>query len=342
MATTYTPDMGRNFWFDLDNQTLWNRTDEFTDVIQRAYFANGLTFDSLVSELHASFARPDHPAQFVARIEASRQGLIDLGKVQRRIIDAHLPDAEAVRLAFEGFGQGLLFDDRPPRPPGRHVHQMDGSPDNWVGWQRWYAAMRAAHLLSEEPEPWLQLMRVMALAWAIQTEANPDSNSPDNPGLAPNRLEILRQAWLGLSVKRLDWAFATHRFRAPTPDALSATLPMDHEGAPEEPAPAAANMGRYAEIQGLLERATGNLSPLHAGAGRFWLKPHAEFVGLSIYGQPLIAEPGADRGARSAIVKVLRGELAGFPRMPLNADAPMPDEDIEKIRAWIDAGAPEH
>ena len=29
----YTRDIGREFWYDFDNQTLWNRTDEVNDAL---------------------------------------------------------------------------------------------------------------------------------------------------------------------------------------------------------------------------------------------------------------------------------------------------------------------
>ena len=86
-----------------------------------------------------------------------------------------------------------------------------------------------------------------------------------------------------------------NRFRAPGPDVLTATTPI---GTPDggdgsgsgEPEPVT---GQYARIQTILESAAGNTSPLHGGLQRFWLRPYAEFVGLSVYGHKLIAD--ADR-----------------------------------------------
>ena len=80
---------------------------------------------------------------------------------------------------------------------------------------------------------------------------------------------------------------------------------------------------------------------IHAGQGRFWLLPLNEFLALPpIYGQQLIADPGPDRGARSALVGILKNELPDFPQMPLNRP-PVAENNIQYIRDWIDAGFPE-
>ena len=201
---------------------------------------------------------------------------------------------------------------------------MDGTPDTWVGYHRWHAFMRAAAILGSDAARWLHLNRSMALAWAIQTEADPDRSSPNNPGLPAARLAALRAAWMGLVPEQLDWAFVNHRFRAPAPEALQSV----------------ASRKTYARVQQLLSDAAGTLQPFHDGHGRFWELSHADFMALpGIYGEQLIASPGPEQGARSALVKVLRGTLDGFPQMPLNRP-PMNDGDIQYIQDWIDAGCP--
>lgn len=325
----YSREKGRDFWYDFDNQTLWNRTPAVTGALQRGYFSQGLSLDSLADELRASFAREEHPQPFVARIEAGGPGLWDLAAIQLQIINAHLSDSDAIRSAFEDFGQGVLFDDRDPRPPGRRIHMMDGTPDTWVGYQRWYAFMRAARLLGSGPQRWLDLQRALGLAWAIQTEADPAVDNPNNPGLPAERLALLRTRWTSLSAEQLDWAFATHRFRAPSPDALTAM---------RAPAPTAdAQPFTYAHVQQIFNNGAGNAQPNYDGQGRFWLLPLEEFLKLPpIYGQQLIAAPGANRGARSPLVQILRGTLPNFPQMPLNRP-PLSGEDIAHVQAWIDS-----
>ena len=121
-------------------------------------------------------------------------------------------------------------------------------------------------------------------------------------------------------------------------------MPLQAEAA--EPIPVSSPsigpaLATYADIQTLLETAAGpRTRPMHGGAKRFWMLPHAEFVTSSIYGVDLIAPPGADRGERSPLVRILRGTQPNFPRMPLNRP-PMPDTQIATIARWIDAGMPE-
>ncbi len=320
-----------DFWYDFDNQTLFQRTPAMSDALNRAYFQHGMTFDSVAESLRTSFARPDHPAAFVALLQPAAQGMLDLAALQLGIVDTHLKNEDAIREAFEDFGQGVLNDNRPPRPPGRRIHMMDGTPDNWVGYQRWHAFMRAVQLLGGNAGRWLHLNRSMALAWAIQTEADPPVDVATNPGLPVARLAELRAAWMAFTPAKLDWAFANHRFRAPSIDVLRGS------GTWSNAAP-----GRYAQVQQLLNDAAGTLNPMHDGHARFWLLPYAQFMALPpIYGEQLIADPGANRGDRSALVKVLRGTLPGFPQMPLNRP-PLPTAQIDFIRDWIDADCPEN
>ncbi|QDV81755.1 hypothetical protein [Planctomycetes bacterium TBK1r] len=212
---------------------------------------------------------------------------------------------------------------------------MDGTPDNWVGWQRWHGFIRAASLLGDSADRWLHIDRCMAMSWAIQTEADPENDSPNNPGLSEDRLEVLRQTWMTLSFEQLDWAFAKHRFRAPAPVAFDAIrsriahAALGLAGADSTPT--------YAGVQQILESASGVSFPNHGGHARFWLLPENEFLALPpIYGHSLIASPGEDRGARSALVKVLKGTLPGIPQMPLN-QPPLSSDEIQYVEDWIDS-----
>lgn len=326
---SYTLEIGKEFWFDFDNQTLWNRTDEVSDALLRAYFNNGLNLDSLVDEFRASFTREDHPRLFLERVTPGRDGFSDLSGIQLGIFDDHLQH-DYVQSAFEDFAQGLLFDDR--RIEGFRIHKMDGSPGNWVGYHRWHAFMRAAQVLEENKERWETLNHYLALAWAVQTESDPQDDVV-GVALPPERLELLRSTWLTASIATIDWAFANHRFAAPAPEEVSGHIGLKEDG------------GRYAKVQNILSEAAGESNPRHrqdgVNKGHFWQLPHGEFIELSIYNQQLIADEGDDRGTRSALVKVLKGELQGFPRMPMPPRPAVAPENIQFISDWIDAGAPE-
>ncbi|QDV81757.1 hypothetical protein TBK1r_06770 [Stieleria magnilauensis] len=114
----YTQQVGREFWYDFDNQTLWQRTRVIADAFQRGYFAQNWGLDSLPDFLRTSFSDPSHPTPFETIVDAGRRGLLDLAAIQLQIIDRHLKSDDEIRRAFEDFGQGILFDDRSPRPPG--------------------------------------------------------------------------------------------------------------------------------------------------------------------------------------------------------------------------------
>lgn len=322
----YTREKGREFWFDFDNQTLFQRTDEISDALVRAYFSHGLTFDSVYEALRTSFASQDHPAQFQSVVQVGQDGFVSMAQIQVRIMESHLDDDAGIQSAFEDFGQGVLYDDRPPRPTGRKIHMMDGTPDTWVGFHRWHAFARAAVLLGADAARWLHVNRCIALAWAIQTEANPERDNPTNPGLPLERLRLLREAWMGLTAEELDSAFVNDRFRAPAPSSLTEW---------EE------RMGRYARVQQLLSAAAGSSTPFHDDHARFWELPYGQFMDLPpIYDVQLIADPGDGRGARSGLIQVLKGEQPNVPQMPLNRP-PMSGEDIRFIEVWIDADCPE-
>lgn len=325
----YTSAIGMEFWYEFDNLFLWNPTPAANDALSRGFDfgGGGPDFDYPVDLLRASFPTPTHPADFISGLSRNRPGLIDVGELQSNLIGRYLPGRDDIQAAFEDFAQGVLFDDR--RVDGWKVHKMDGNPENWVGYHRWNAFARIMQLFGHRPDDWLHLNRCIGLAWAIQTEARPQDDLANNLPLSSARLSVLREVWMSMKVATLDWAFTSHRFSAPPPEEIVART-----------ASTVALTG-FARIQQILQNATPTGNPAHGGSGRFWLKPYTTFIGLSIYGHKLIADPGPNRGANSAIVKVLRGTLPGIPRMPRTPLPPVPDPEIQFISDWIDSGAPE-
>lgn len=103
-------------------------------------------------------------------------------------------------------------------------------------------------------------------------------------------------------------------------------------------------MTRLERVKQLLNDAAGTRSPSHGGRGRFWNLPLDQLKAIKVLGQKVIETEGTDRGARSALVKAIKGEPPfdddGFGRMPL--DGPyLNDTDIAFIQKWIDDGCPE-
>jgi hypothetical protein len=200
-------DVATQFWFDFDDHFLFNPTPEILD----AYTAiRGLNFIPTRWREHRRSGT--YPDGFIADVEPLRDGLAVLSGEQLAIIRRHFGDDEdAMRRAFEAFGQGILFDDR--RPPGFKVHMMDSSgPANPpIGYHRWHPIIRAVIFLGIDAAEWGAVDRLVGLAWAIHSEATPVQDTR-NPGLSQERLEELRGVWLGKSLEELDDAFDSFPF----------------------------------------------------------------------------------------------------------------------------------
>ena len=118
-------------------------------------------------------------------------------------------------------------------------------------------------------------------------------------------------------------------------------------------APEAAVFG-YADVQEILRRAAGDSGGI-GSLGAFWEVPLPEFLGLSVMCLALVepaqaggsccgkASGSAGRGARSALVRGLRGQSpfdgTQFPRLPWGG-AKVGEADVDLIEAWIDEGCP--
>ena len=194
------------FWFEFDN--FFNPGfGEVGDDVLAAYAATGGPF-AIRDSWRQHRAESTYPAGFRDEMEPKRDALMQLAGQQLAIVDRHFSgDAAAEQTAFEEFGQGLNFDDR--RPVGDKVHKMDtGGPDVPPrAYHAWHAFIRAVVLLGADEQRWLGLDRKVGLAWAIQNDARPTDDRPDNPPLPPARLEALRAAWLALDADGLDTAF---------------------------------------------------------------------------------------------------------------------------------------
>jgi hypothetical protein len=250
--------------------------------------------DALVDSVRDNAA--SLPALVVGREASFRR----LAEVQLEIMDRHFPDPAALQQAFEEFGQGILFDEKPVanggkrrRPKGRLIHMMDGTPDDCVGYHRWHAFIRAAVAAGADPARWLQVNQLVALAWAIYSELDPREDAPINPPLKPARMEALRRAWLTADEATLNAAFL--HYAGTFPDGYGSRRTKQY------------NEIRYWRVQSICAAASGISNPQHTGAHRFWELPMSGFLKANIYGHDLIAPPGPGRGASSALTMVLRG-----------------------------------
>ncbi|TLX86926.1 MAG: hypothetical protein E6K97_09960 [Thaumarchaeota archaeon] len=103
-------------------------------------------------------------------------------------------DIESEQRAFEDFGQGILFDDRRPRPLNNRVHMMD---EGQFGFYMWHTFVRTAVLLDQDPQRWIHVDRHICLACAIDSIQHPrqstnDSNKPNNRDVPTEILNSIR------------------------------------------------------------------------------------------------------------------------------------------------------
>ena len=321
----YTQARAVEFWyqFDLATNPGFGGVSQDTNDLYLGVYGGSFDLDGLVDEVRDALNAGD-----LAPVAAGReQALRGLAAFQKTFFDEHFPDPDDLRRAFEDFGHGILHDNkkingRNRRPAGFMNHMMDGSPSDCVGFHRWHAFIRAAVAAGADSERWLYINRIVGLSWAIYSELSPIVDSPSNSKLASSRVRTLREHWTNSSEDVLNAAFLAYEGSFPT-------------AIPNRRAPPMAEI-KYRRVQRILGKAAMARTPRHDGNGRFWELPMAQFLSTTVYGNPVVAPAGANRGNRSALVQVLRGELPGFGRMP---PFPMPgvsQEDIEFIRSWID------
>lgn len=201
------------FWFEFDNFFNPSFGQVPAEVFDAYSSMPGIDFPLERWREHRRLGT--YPDGFGAEMISIRDPLLFLSAKQVEMLDRHFAgDPDSERTAFEQFGQGVLFDDR--RPVGDKVHKMDtsGPDDPPVGYHRWHPLIRAAVMVGADAGRWLQIDRNVGLAWAIQSEARPFADAPDNPGLPSARLDALRSTWQVLSFDELDTAFDSDPFPA--------------------------------------------------------------------------------------------------------------------------------
>jgi hypothetical protein len=200
----YSRQQAIELWFEFDNTFHFQTTAEVRTAYQNIHF----DFDLPLNAFDDTRAAGTFPASFLASVQPFQQPLSVLSRLQLASMDKYFGgDADSLRLAFEDFGQGILFDDR--RPAGVKLHTMDsGGPANPpIGYHRWHGFARAFIVLGLDVPRWTVIDRFIGLAWAIQSILKPVQDQRNNPELPDSRLESLRVEWLAKPVEKLDAAF---------------------------------------------------------------------------------------------------------------------------------------
>jgi hypothetical protein len=210
---TYSRKQANDFWYEFDNYFAWE-FDQHPEADLAYRKIRNLSNAFMMHRKNRTF-----PQGFVKEIRHDLErvsAIMLLADIQLNIISKHFGDSIlSQQLAFEDFGQGVLYDDRPPRWPEARIHMMD---DDLFGYYRWHVFIRAlVLLLSEEMEEkissrWLYLDRHVGIASAIHYQQKPrqsgsSGNNPNNPKIDHNILSDIRSVWLQLNFEQLDVAF---------------------------------------------------------------------------------------------------------------------------------------
>jgi hypothetical protein len=201
----YSHQVGSNFWYEFDNFFLW---DERQDVLKA--FGDISDLDRIWKEHKINGTYPIDYINEVSQDEQRVNSVIFLGQKQLDIVSKNFGnDIESEQRAFEDFGQGVLYDDRSPRPLNNRVHMMD---EGQFGYYRWHTFIRTAVLLNQDPQGWLHVDRHVGLACAVDaiqrpTQSSNDGSNPNNSEIPPEMLDNLRSSWLQLSFEQIDIEF---------------------------------------------------------------------------------------------------------------------------------------
>jgi hypothetical protein len=201
----YSRQLGTNFWYEFDNFFLW---DERQDILK----ARGSVSDiDRICKEHK--INGTYPIDYIDEVKQDEERINSITFLAQKQLDIIIKtfgnDIESQQRAFEDFGQGILFDDRPPRPLNNRVHMMD---EGQFGFYSWHTFIRTAALLNNESERWLNVDRHIGLACAIDSEQRPrqstnDGNNPNNSEIFHEILDKLRSFWLQLNFEELDTEF---------------------------------------------------------------------------------------------------------------------------------------
>ena len=201
----YSRQLGNDFWYEFDNFFLFDAREDV--LVARS---NVSDLDRIRKQHRIN---DTYPIDFINEVKQDKErvnSIIFLAQKQIEIINkAFGDDLESQQRAFEDFGQGVLFDERAPRPINNRIHMMD---EGQFGFYRWHTLIRTAVLLDHEPERWLSVDRHIGLACAIDSKQRPsqstdDGNNPNNPEISDEMLEKFRSIWLPLSFEDVDTEF---------------------------------------------------------------------------------------------------------------------------------------
>ena len=209
---------GLQFWYEFDDRFLFHRTPEVEAAYDKLFDDIGHGFDLYRNLFDRTRAQGAYPTAFVDEVKKNNrpEGLLEISDLQWEVMENHFGnDLVDLRLAFEDFGHGVIYDRR--RRVGDKVHKMDTGGGPPVGYHRWHPIIRAAVLVGVDSTRWLQIDRFVGLAWQIQSVAKPCEDDRNNLRLSKEILDPIREKWLGLDFAKIDEQFDSYPFPPDVP-----------------------------------------------------------------------------------------------------------------------------
>jgi hypothetical protein len=194
-----------DFWYEFDN-TFHFQIDPTVDQYYQELFYNFPEgFDYLNVKWLYHKRNHSYPDGLRNDLSSLKPSITGLANEQIKVINSGLHrNPELIQKAFEDFGQGILYDDR----RALNIHKMDGQPPTpLIGYFRWHTFIQTVVLFDEFDQLWPQIDQYVGLAWAIQSIAPIQEQSPTNPGLDDINLSQLRTKWLSMQPQQLDDEF---------------------------------------------------------------------------------------------------------------------------------------
>jgi hypothetical protein len=203
----YSRNLASDFWYEFDNIFLWLIEEDVNDAMGKAG-----DIETLYTE-HRQ--RGTYPNVYITEIRGNADhanSIIFLTEKQLEITNRYFENnLQGQQRAFEDFGQGILYDERLPRPKDRRIHMMD---ENHRGYRSWYIFNRTTALLNAKNNIKIihRICQHIGLASAIHSEQHPNQSdsaghNPNNPEIDPNVLKHLRDTWLSQTFDQLDTSF---------------------------------------------------------------------------------------------------------------------------------------
>jgi hypothetical protein len=212
-----------DFWYEFDLLFNPGFLQTPSDILQAYRFESSLLPNWLIERNKLNIQ--NYPGNFIEKIKESQDLIASiklLAENQLKIFNVKLENEEVLQTAFEYFGQGVLFDDLldertqlPRRPNEEKVHMMDTL---HYGYPRWHVFCRSAVFMGQDPDIWLKIDRLVALAYALHKkltpqQSGPDGKDPENPE-HPDLVQELFPVFTSASFDKLDEHFDNKDVRA--------------------------------------------------------------------------------------------------------------------------------